>query len=138
MNPEIRNYCRHIRRKQLEILRYDRRKGVWYWDLPACASVCHDGHFNRMKRGYSHPPIGTKWHNSLRIEIQRTLGNIGSRNVRCNNTIGNCAEQHSGNNYMNKYRENNISALFFTETVRPRTMEIIPACNNCSALFPNL
>ena len=83
-------------------------------------------------------PKGTKWHNFLKRELLR-LGNIGKgSHIGQGYIIGNCAEQHAGNNYMNKYHENNVSNLHFTEAVRPRTMQVFPSCANCKAVFPNL
>lgn len=139
MDSQILKYCKEIRKKHLELLRLDKRKGVWYWDLPACASICHNGNYSRQKRGYSHRPQGTKWNDVLKQKMERVLGEIGTKsNIGERNYIGNCAEQHSGNNYLNKYGEKRISALFFSETVRPRTMEIIPPCENCKKIFDNL
>lgn len=71
--------------------------------------------------------------------MTRKLGQIGTRSqLGKHYIIGNCAEQHSGNNYMKRYGVNNLSSLYFSETVRPRTMEIIPPCDNCKAIFCNL
>ncbi len=138
MHSLIREYCKHIKKKQLEVLRLDKRKGVWFWDLPACATICHDGKYKKRSRGYSHRPKGTKWHAKLRADLISKLGEIGKHSRYCPYIIGNCAEQHAANNYMNKYKVNKMNLFYFTETVRPRTMEIIPSCKNCKTLFPNL
>lgn len=139
MNPLIRKYCKSIRKRHIEVLRVDKRTGTKFWDLPACASICHNGDYGKTRKGYSHKPNGTKWHDVLRRKIKKELGDIGSRsNLGKHFYIGNCAEQHSGNNYMKKYKESNISSLRFSETVRPRTMEIIPPCDNCKKLFDTL
>lgn len=139
MHKSIRDYCKKIRKKQLEVLRVDKRTGVKFWDLPACASICHNGDYSRTCKGYSHKPKGTKWNDVLRRKMVKELGDIGTRsNLGKRFYIGNCAEQHSGNNYMNKHNERDISSLHFSETVRPRTMEIIPPCDNCKKLFDTL
>lgn len=139
MHKLIRDYCKKIRKKQLEVLRVDKRTGVKFWDLPACASICHNGDYSRTSKGYSHKPNGTKWNDILRRKMVNELGDIGTRsNLGKRFYIGNCAEQHSGNNYMNKHNERDISSLHFSETVRPRTMEIIPPCDNCTKLFDTL
>ena len=39
MNPDIRAYCKHILKIHIEVLRFDKQKGVWYWDYPAVASI---------------------------------------------------------------------------------------------------
>lgn len=120
-------------------MRVDKRTRTKFWDLPACASICHNGDYSRTRKGYSHKPEGTKWHDVLRRKMVKELGDIGTRsNLGKHFYIGNCAEQHSGNNYMKKYKESNISSLHFSETVRPRTMEIIPPCDNCKKLFDTL
>lgn len=139
MHKSIRDYCKKIRKKQLEVLRVDKRTEVKFWDLPACASICHNGDYSRTSKGYSHKPKGTKWNDVLRRKMVKELGDIGTRsNLGKRFYIGNCAEQHSGNNYMNKHNERDISSLHFSETVRPRTMEIIPPCDNCKKLFDTL
>ena len=139
MDPLIRKYCKSIRKRHIEVLRVDKRTGTKFWDLPACASLCHNGDYGKTRKGYSHKPNGTKWHDVLRRKMKKELGDIGSRsNLGKHFYIGNCAEQHSGNNYMKKYKESNISSLRFSETVRPRTMEIIPPCDNCKKLFDTL
>ena len=102
------------------------------------ATICHDIQRMHFAKGYAHHPKGTKWHSSLKRELLK-LGDIGKRSrLGRGYIIGNCAEQHAGNNYMNRFHENNIHHLYFTETVRPRTMEVFPSCDNCKAVFPNL
>lgn len=138
MHAEIRKYCEHIQKAQIEVLKHNKQKGVWYWDLPACASICHNGNNARKARGYSHLPQGTVWNFNLKNVITRVLGGMGGHTKFCRNIIGNCAEQHAANNYMNKYGERLVGNLHFSEAVRPRTMEEIPACVNCKSVFPNL
>ena len=139
MDSLIRKYCKSIRKRHIEVLRVDKRTRTKFCDLPACASICHNGDYSRTRKGYSHKPEGTKWHDVLRRKMVKELGDRGTRsNLGKHFYIGNCAEQHSGNNYMKKYKESNISSLHFSETVRPRTMEIIPPCDNCKKLFDTL
>lgn len=138
MDSEIREYCKHIQKAQINVLRYDKKKGVWYWDLPAAASICHNLNYKLHQHGYSHKPAGTKWKGVLANKLSR-LGKIGEHSkLGRGNIIGNCAEQHAGNNYMNYYNEKKLNSLYFSETVRPRTMEILPPCDNCQFIFPNL
>lgn len=138
MDKRIREYCQHICKAQIEVLRKDKDKQVWYWDLPAMATICHDKRNIHSAKGYAHNPKGTKWHSFLKRELLR-LGNIDKgSHIGKGYIIGNCAEQHAGNNYMNKYHENDIHKLHFTEAVRPRTMQVFPYCENCKVIFPNL
>lgn len=138
MHPKIRYYCRHIIRTHFEVLCYDRKTGKEYWDYPAMASICHDGHYGHMSRGYSHKPYQTKWHSILYRQLMR-LGQIGQHStIGKHYIIGNCAEQHAANSYMKEYKENKLSNLYFSEAVRPRTFEVFPACENCKNTFPKL
>lgn len=91
----------------------------------------------KSRAGYSHPSQGTFWHPFLYWRLSK-LGEIGKRTQYCRNPIGNCAEQHAGNNFMNALHYKNINGLYFSESVRPRTMEIIPPCDNYKSIFPNL
>ena len=138
MDKRIHDYCKHIRKAQIKVLRTGHKKHSKFWDLPAMATICHDIQRKHFAKGYAHHPKGTKWHSSLKRELLK-LGDIGKRSrLGRGYIIGNCAEQHAGNNYMNRFHENNIHHLYFTETVRPRTMEVFPSCDNCKAVFPNL
>ena len=138
MDKRIHDYCKHIRKAQIKVLRTGHKKHSKFWDLPAMATICHDIQRKHFVKGYAHHPKGTKWHSSLKRELLK-LGDIGKRSrLGRGYIIGNCAEQHAGNNYMNKFHENNIHHLYFTETVRPRTMEVFPSCDNCKAVFSNL
>lgn len=102
------------------------------------AAICHDKRDVHFAKGYAHNPKGTKWHSFLKRKLL-ALGNIGKgSHIGQRYIIGNCAEQHAGNNYMNKYHENDVSKLHFTDAVRPRTMQVFPYCENCKTIFPNL
>ncbi len=128
MDKRIRDYCKHICKAHIEVLRTDHRAHVKYWDLPAMATICHDKNYIQFEKGYSHTPKWTKWHTILKRELKR-VGYIGGYSYNGGGyIIGNCAEQHSGNNYMNRYRESRLEELYFTEAVRPRTMEVFPYC----------
>lgn len=72
--------------------------------------------------------------------MERLLGHIGdnSRLEPHHYIVGNCAEQHAGNKYMHKYHEVNTDNLYFTESVRPRTMEVMQPCENCKTMFNTL
>ena len=137
IHSSIRKYCRHIRRAHIEVLRYDRRLNKSYWDLPAIASICHDGYFQQLARGYSDTPAKEKWADVLN-RIMTKLGGIGNKHKGCKNIIGRCAEQHAANKYIRQYNQNHIDKLHFTVAVRPRTMQVYPPCNNCKTIFPQL
>ena len=74
----------------------------------------------------------------------RLGGSVGSHSpiTTSHNPIGNCAEQHAANMVMlegkkNRNREE-ANKLFFTEAIRPRTMQVIDYCSNCTAVFDTL
>ena len=141
MDNRIREYCEHICKTQIEVLRIDQRTKVKFWDLPAMAVICHNAQHTKFAKGYSHKPQGTKWHSILKRELEKLekLGEIGQKSdIGKKYIIGNCAEQHAGNNFMNRMHVNKLGDLYFTEAVRPRTMEIFPYCENCKRVFPNL
>jgi hypothetical protein len=137
MNSLIRKYCNQIRKQHQADLDSNNDSRKKHWDIPAMVTICHDGKCKKVRRGYSHAPAGTKWNQILQRKFQG-LGEIGGRSAKCNYIIGNCSEQHAANNYMNHYKEKKLGNLFFTESVRPRTMQVFPSCENCRYLFPNL
>lgn len=65
--------------------------------------------------GYSHSPKGTKWHSILRKKMEKIneIGKKSNHPHEKNYIIGNCAEQHAGNNLMRKYKVNKLETLFF-------------------------
>lgn len=139
MHAEIRKYCEHIRKAHIEVRRFNKKDKTWYWDLPAMASICHDGHYSNMKRGFSHRPEGSKWVGVLVVRLKTILGRIGEHSIKGKRyIIGNCSEQHAANNYISHYHENDVNNLYFSEAVRPRTMQVYEPCDNCKAIFPTL
>lgn len=51
MDKRIREYCQHICKAQIEVLRKDKKTQVWYWDLPAMAAICHDKRNKNFAKG---------------------------------------------------------------------------------------
>ena len=135
----LSNYCKHVLKARIKVLKFDFKKRSWYWDYPAAISVCYDKSKSRHKNGYAHDPSGTHWHEVLRKKLNR-LGEIGSHPSKCETRyiVGQCAEQHSGNNFMNAYNEKDLHSLYFSVTIRPRTGQILKPCANCKFVFPNL
>lgn len=60
--------------------------------------------------------------------------------ANCRNIVGNCAEQRAANDIFSNPASGayNIFDLDLSPAIRPRTMEIIPPCCNCKAVFPQL
>ena len=42
MDSRIRKYCKDICKKQIEVLRFDKKTKSKFWNLPAMATICHD------------------------------------------------------------------------------------------------
>lgn len=138
MDSEVRKYCKHIIKTHIATLRKGKNTKVRFWDYPAATVICYyTTARTRQYRAFSHDSKGTKWHSVLLHKMKR-LGCIGMATNVSKNKLGNCAEQHAGNGLMNKQGINNLNTLYFTETVRPRTMQIIPYCQNCKQIFPNI
>ena len=138
-DSKITAYCKHLRRAHVEVLCYDRKKKVWYWDLPAMAVICFDKNHKNPQKGFAHKPSQNGWHSFLKKKLEKNLGNIGDHpKIGKHYIIGNCAEQHAGNIFMNKYSVKNTNELYFSKAVRPRTMEVHPYCDNCKKIFENL
>lgn len=130
-DKEICDYCDHIMNAHIQVLRQNKQERTWYWDYPAVAAVCHNNIYMEKRSSFSHFPSKGNWHPVLKIELEK-IGEIGK------SLVGNCAEQHAANNYMNQLHENDLNKLYFSIARRPRTKEEIAYCNNCRGTFPNL
>lgn len=130
-DKEIRDYCNHIMHCHIQVLRQNKKEKTWYWDYPMTAAICHNDACVVKRSSFSHYPKKEGWHLVLKTKLEE-IGTIG------NNLVGNCAEQHAANNYMNQFNENDLSELFFSIARRPRTKEKVPYCANCKRTFPNI
>lgn len=134
---EAKAYAKEIKRQKADVISENKHKHSKFWDYPACISICYGLKKKGFAKGYSHRPEGTWWFSTLEHKMQ-SLGTIGHPTKYDDNVLGNCAEQHSANNYMNQYNEPCLSNLHFSPTIRPRTGQIIDACGNCEQIFPNI
>ena len=137
MDSNIRKYCEHIMNTHKKTIKYDKKKNVWYWDYPNVASICYNSSKKIHRPGFSHYGLKTKWAPIFITEFKK-LGVLGKGSIHDKNPIGNCAEQHSANNLIRVCNIKKLNHLYFSESVRPRTMEIYAPCNNCRFLFPNI
>jgi RHS repeat-associated protein len=62
-----------------------------------------------------------------------TVGGVGARNA--GNVVGCCSEFRVANELMLKNPSLSPTDIKFTPAIRPRTMEIIPPCENCKTIF---
>ena len=106
-----------------------------YYDLPAAAVTCCNGHYKASD--YSRGVNASHIKDPLRSEIER-LGRIGERRKdgSCLNILGRCAEQHAASTLQNRKHSTTLPAsLQLSKTMRPRTMEIVEYCKNCKDIF---
>lgn len=130
-DKEIRDYCDHIMFSHTQVQRQNKQSKTWYWDYPTVASVCHDDACMVKRSSYSHYPSKDGWHPVLKAKLEE-IDEIGK------SLVGNCAEQHAANIYMNQLAEDDLEQLYFSISRRPRTKEEKPYCNNCQHTFPNI
>ncbi len=111
--------------------------GVWpkysKYSLVACSIA------GKSKKVYS---FGTshktlKSYNEKIFSRLKILGNIGAKSnlTDSSNEIGKCAEIKSANYLLNDNDELDVSDIYFTSAIRPRTLEKIPRCSNCIHIF---
>ena len=132
-NPdkEIRDYCDYIMHSHTQVLRCNMKYNTWYWDYPATVAICHDDACMVKRSSFSYYPKLEGWHPVLKSKLEE-IAEIGK------SLVGNCAEQHAANIFMNQLNENDLAHLHFSVSRRPRTKEEVPYCNNCKQTFPNL
>jgi hypothetical protein len=68
----------------------------------------------------------------LRLKLQ-SIGEIGSRVHR--NLLGHCAEVRVSNQLLTGQPGISLNRIFFSNAIRPRTMQKIPMCPNCNLTF---
>ncbi|WGY71919.1 hypothetical protein KEC55_19070 [Burkholderia cepacia] len=78
-------------------------------------------------------------HNPVRevASLLSQLGKIGktSNLTGSKNIIGKCAEVKSANGLFSANRNLTVNEIEFTPAIRPRTLENIPRCPNCTKIF---
>lgn len=76
----------------------------------------------------------TKLVSRLKSKLE-TLGSIGSKRPECPYPIGNCAEVDASNKVLCRQSSIQLKDIIFSEAIRPRTMGLIPTCQNCIDTF---
>ena len=109
-------------------------------DYPACAAACFQKReINLIALNHSHQkeddlvPFNATLQNAFQQSLGNTVGKM-STITPCRFPIGNCAEQRVANDIIS-YCGCPISDLCISAAFRPRTMTIIPPCENCKILF---
>ena len=107
-------------------------------DYPAAVASCSVIGHNVHKEDYSRSCINYQYHQPV-LGALRDLGKIGGHSPFCHNLIGNCAEPHAANQLLKELHFiPSIESFVFGDTIRPRTMQVLPYCNNCKQTFPSL
>lgn len=118
------------------------RKNV-IWDYPAVAITSYDANGKYTCSNYSRAAYATSYNVVLTKRLNSLERNKQIGDKRYKNIIGHCAEPHAANQTMNAYakaKHSNmpLAGVFFSLALRPRTLEVIPTCQNCKDTFPNL
>jgi hypothetical protein len=101
-----------------------------YKDYPAAvvAAIFHNNWFID-ETGFPPPPIAIQ----LKKRLEDRLGQIGTR--LNGNLIGKCAEVGAANKILRTRPTMPANRLTFTTAIRPRTMQKVPMCLNCTTTF---
>ena len=91
----------------------------------------YDAKLGRVSASFS-GDVPDKISGSL-IKRANRIGGIGSKGLTFSNVVGRCAEFRSANTLM--LRGSRVNNIRFTDAVRPRTGEVVPACKNCTSIF---
>ncbi|MCH5229418.1 MAG: hypothetical protein J1F12_05420 [Muribaculaceae bacterium] len=117
------------------------------YPYPPCVNIaqCLDcGNMAYCKTLLSNP-FPSRFHYPLKSQLQ-SLGKIGSNSSLCNNVIGKCSEPNAVNKligYCNSttfsrlHSYPNLNNIQLSASYRPRTLEWIERCPNCSKIFGN-
>lgn len=113
------------------------------WDYPAVAITSYDINGNYTRSNYSRAAYDSSYNSILTNRLNTLEQNKYIGDVRGGNKIGHCAEPHAANQTMNAYRKAKnkdlpLNGVYFSFALRPRTKEVIPTCQNCKDIFPNL
>lgn len=131
--------CKKTKRSKTKV------KLIKLWDYPAVAVTCfyYDGQFAHSN--FSREVFPNSYNPSLTKRLNGIDGKKKIGDHRGDTIIGHCAEPHAANQTMNEFFNKNkkitypsFDSIFFSLAKRPRTMEIIPTCQNCKDTFPNL
>jgi len=107
------------------------------YELVACSVAARGKKYSSFGTSYRLLPI----HKYLKPTkaLLRNLGVIGNQSLITNtsNIIGKCAEVKAINNIFKRESKLSVFDVTFTQAIRPRTLEKIPRCQNCTLIFGN-
>ncbi len=97
---------------------------------PAAIIAAGKSHYKNI--GRSRPPSPHIFSDKLRAQLSL----LGEMYTQVNgNYLGCCAEVNAADHLMTKLRYLNPKDINFSNARRPRTMQIIPPCQNCKSTF---
>ena len=150
------HYCRHLVNDKVLVTRNAYMKACKktgssktsykpnvIWDYPAVAVTSFDINGGYTRSNYSRAAYASSYNVVLTNKLNSLERGKKIGDMRHNNIIGHCAEPHAANSTMNSFhndmhKDMQLKEVFFSEAKRPRTMEVIPTCQNCLDTFPNL
>lgn len=108
-----------------------------HYELVACSIAAKGKKFSSFGTSYRLLPMH-KYLNPTKA-LLRPLGMIGDQSTITNtsNIIGKCAEVKAINNIFKRESKLSVADASFTKAIRPRTLEKIPRCQNCTQIFGN-
>lgn len=107
------------------------------YELVACSIAAKGKKF--FSFGTSHRLLPMHKYLNPTKTLLRPLGIIGGQSTITNtsNIIGKCAEVKAINNIFKRESKLSVTDVSFTKAIRPRTLEKIPRCQNCTQIFGN-
>ena len=140
LENDVLSYCDNIIKKVLASHPNIKKKKIKIKDWPAAvSSCCFEG--REIYHDISKVPTNVKFDKRIYKQFNN-LGGIKEGHVKgCNNQLGRCAEQRAANKLLKenhqKFKRRNIKDINFSTAYRPRTMGVVPMCENCKFIFKN-
>lgn len=108
-----------------------------YYELVSCSIAAKGKKYSSFGTSYRLLPIH-KYLKPTKALLSK-LGKIGNTSLITNTTniIGKCAEVKAVNNIFKRESKLSVADVSFTQAIRPRTLEKIPRCQNCTQIFGN-
>lgn len=108
-------------------------------EYPACVVACYSKAGNHhVECGKSGVKDNNPYSSPVLIKALNKIGGIGKYSSLCDNKIGSCAEPHAAEKILLQIPMTNLSTLYFSKAIRPRTNKTKAYCDNCKAIFPTL
>lgn len=139
LNHTIVTYCNAIRQEVKKTRKYTNvNDGIH--DYPSVAVVASDKKCSCICKGRSCRVEYKEYDDTPKLKNKlKSLGPIGKVRKGCKNIIGACAEPHAAHRVIKRVNPSlSLNQIIFSFAYRPRTMERVDYCKNCTDTFPNL